>query len=847
MPFDRFDSRREHLMMQKPANQARPVSAPPPHQRQKLRHFWQNISISAQSRWQQLQSLSQHRRQRRHLLTLLILGTTALTISTTTCVSYFFVRGLILDNLKEIALLKLQKGTDEIDRWLSSRKAEIETIAYSPKVRTLNWELVEPRLQGEIYRLKEYFILALIQPDGSLTNTLGNRTNVKDRQHFKKAIAGQINVSDPLISRSTQVSTIVVSAPVWALPQASNQVIGVLSGSIKLDRVANVVNSLHYGSESYAFALNSEGVPIVHPNNNLIGNSDRPAPSFLQSKDSALSTIARHMIARQTNIELVNIDNKWVYAVYAPLEEVNWSMALIIPRENIESKLQALNFLTSVVVGLLVPAMIAAIWLIYYSENNHARAEREAMLNRIAGRIRASLELDKIVQSTVEEIVNLLHLERAAFGWYEPQNKTLQILWESSQFDCPRQAINFEPYLVENLSVGSDQSESIIFTGDTWTRGASQPLELKANSYLAVPVPTQNQRQGYLVCSHATQWFWSGEEIKLLKAVADQLAIAITQSHLYTQTQDQVKLLNSALHELKKTQTHLVQSEKMSSLGQMVAGIAHEINNPVNFISANLPHTTKYTKDLLELVSLYKQTFPEVPPEIADFTEEIELNFIEEDLPHILNSMKIGTERIRSIVLSLRNFSRLDESDKKMADIHEGMENTLLLLSNRIKNGIYIVKRYGKVPSVECYPSQLNQVFMNLLSNAMDALNEIDRLDKIITISTGVIRENGGKFLKVAITDNGPGIPDNIQDQVFNPFFTTKPVGQGTGLGLAISYKIVVDGHGGSIKISQPPAGGTEFLIKIPISNEQQEASRKKQVGQRMSVAEANSHLKSKI
>jgi len=821
-------------MMQKPANQARPVSAPPPHQGQKLRHFWQNISISAQSRWQQLQSLWQHRRQRRHMLTLLILGSTALTISTTACVSYFFVRGLIIDNLKEIALLKLQKGTDEIDRWLSSRKAEIETIAYSPKVRTLNWELVEPRLQGEIYRLKEYFILSLIQPDGSLISTLDNRTNIKDRQHFKKAMAGQINVSDPLIGRSTQVSTIVVSAPIWALPQAPNQVIGVLSGSIKLDRVANVANSLHYGSESYAFALNSEGVPIVHPNNNLIGNSDLPAPSFLQSQDSALSTIARHMIDRQTNIELVKIDNKWVYAVYAPLQEVNWSMALIIPRENIESQLQALNLLTSVVVGLLVPAMLAAIWLIYSSENNRARAEREAMLNRIAGRIRASLELDKIVQSTVEEIINLLHLERSAFGWYEPQNKTLQILWECSQFDCPTQAINFEPYLVGNLSVGSDQSEPIIFMADTWTRGTSQPLELKANSYLAVPVPTQNQRQGYLICSHATQWFWSGEEIQLLKAVADQLAIAINQSHLYTQTQDQVKLLNSALHELKKTQTHLVQSEKMSSLGQMVAGIAHEINNPVNFISANLPHTTKYTKDLLELVSLYKQTFPEVPPEIADLTEEIELDFIEEDLPNILNSMKIGTERIRSIVLSLRNFSRLDESDKKQADIHEGMENTLLLLSNKIKNGIYIVKRYGKVPLVDCYPSQLNQVFMNLLSNAIDALNEIDRLDKIITISTGVVREHSTKFLKVAIADNGPGIPESVQDQIFNPFFTTKPVGKGTGLGLAISYKIVVDGHGGSIKISKPPGGGTEFVVKIPINNERQEASNKREVGQRV-------------
>ena len=811
-------TQREHLMMQNPVNQAGYLSAPP-HPTKKLRRFWQNISNSAQSGWQQAHSLWQHRRQRRHLLTLLILGTTALTISTTACISYFFVRGLILDNLKQIALLKLEKGTDEIDRWLSSRKAEIETIACDPTVSTLNWKLVEPQLQGKIYRLKEYFILSLTQPDGSFINTLGNRANSKDRQHFQKAMAGQINVSDPLIGRSTKVATIIISAPIWALPPAPNQVIGVLSGGIKLDKVVSVTNSLQYGSDSYAFALNSQGVPIVHPNKNLIGNIDRLAPSFLHSQDPALSTITRQMIDRQTNIELVKIDNKWVYVGYAPLKEVNWSMALVIPRENIESQLQALNLLTSVVAGLLVPAMLAAIWLIYSSENNRAQAEREAMLNRIAGRIRASLELDQIVQSTVEEIVDLLHLERAAFGWYEPPNKRLQILWESCQSDSPTPAKKFESYFVGNLSIPSGQCEPIILSRDTWAEGAAQASEIKANSYLAVPVHTQNQPQGYLICSHVTHWLWSKEEIQLLKAVADQLAIAITQSHLYSQTQDQVKLLNSALNELKKTQTHLVQSEKMSSLGQMVAGIAHEINNPVNFISANLPHTSKYTKDLLELVSLYKQTFPEVPPEIADFAEEIELEFIEEDLPNILESMKIGTERIRSIVLSLRNFSRLDESDKKQADIHEGIENTLLLLSNRIKNRIYIVKKYGKVPSFECYPSQLNQVFMNLLSNAIDALNEIERLDKIITISTGVVRENGGKFLKVAIADNGPGIPDSVKDQIFNPFFTTKPVGKGTGLGLAISYKIVVDGHGGSIKISQPPGGGTEFLVKIPISN----------------------------
>jgi len=814
--------------MQNSANQACAVSAQPPKPRKKLRHFWQNMGISARWRWQQLHSLWEHKRHRRHLLTLLILGSTALAISTTACISYFFVRGLILDNLKEIALLKLEKGSDEIDNWLSSRKAEIQSIAYSPTIRTLNWQLVEPMLQGETYRLKEYFVLSLVQADGSVQNTLGIKANIKDRKHFQKAMDGNVNVSDPLVGRSTKISTIIIAAPIWAMPFTPNKPIGVIAGSIKVDRVANVAKSLYYGSESYAFALNSEGVPIVHPNNNLTGTIDLPAPSFLKSPDPALAAIARKMTDRQTNIELVKIDYKWVYVAYAPLDEVNWSMALVIPRENIESQLQALNLLTFVAGGLLGPAMVAAIWVIYSSESNRAQAQREAMLNRIAGRIRVSLELDQIVQSTVEEIVSLLHLEQAAFGWYEPQNQMLEIMWECGRLKNPKPVKHFDPYFVKNLSLRVEGGEPIILSGDTWQEQKNQPLQLKANSYLAVPVLTPSQSHGYLICSHASHWFWSKEEVQLLKAVADQLAIAITQSHLYSQTQDQVKLLNSTLTELKKTQTHLVQSEKMSSLGQMVAGIAHEINNPVNFIFANLPYTTKYTKDLLALVSLYKQAFPESPAEIEDFAAEIELDFIEEDLPQMLSSMKIGTERIRNIVLSLRNFSRLDESDKKLADIHEGIDNTLLLLSNRIKNGVYVVKHYGDLPLVECYPSQLNQVFMNLLSNAIDAVIESDRSDKIITISTALFREKGARFIKVAIADNGNGIPDSIKDQIFNPFFTTKPVGKGTGLGLAISYKIVVDGHGGSINISKPPHGGTEFSVQIPFNKGKEEERREK-------------------
>ncbi|MCU0546596.1 MAG: ATP-binding protein [Oscillatoriaceae cyanobacterium Prado104] len=815
--------------MQNRANQSCTLSASQANPQKKLRQFWQNLSGGAQSRWQQLHSLWEHRRQRRHLLTLLILGSTAVTISATACLSYFFVRGLILDNSKQIVLLKLQQGTEEIDRWLSNRKAEIESIAYSPTIRTLDWQLVEPLLQGETYRLKEFFVLSMVQQNGFLRNTLGNSGNVTDRKYFQKSMAGNTNVSDPLIGRASQIPSIIISTPLWALPPSPDRVIGVLTGSIRLDRIISVTNNLLYGSDSYAFALNSEGVPIVHPKSNLTGNLDRPTASFVNSKDPELAKISRHMTARQIGIELVKIDNKWVYVAYAPLDEVDWSMALVIPRNNIESQLQALNLLAFIGGGLLMPAILAAIWLIYSSEQNRVQAEREAMLNRISGRIRASLELDQIVQSTVEEIANLLHLERAGFGWYEPHQKTLQILWESGQSENPKQILKFDPDFVGDLSAHLEFGSPIILGSDIFPEGKNQPLKLKPNSYLAVPVRVQNQPQGYLVCTRATHWLWIGEEIQLLKAVADQLAIAITQSHLYTQTQDQVKLLHSTISELKKTQAHLVQNEKMSSLGQMVAGIAHEINNPVNFIFANLPYTSTYAENLLKLVRLYRETFPEITPEIENFTEEIELEFIEEDLPQMMNSMKIGAERIRNIVLSLRNFSRLDEADKKLADIHEGIDNTLLLLSNGLKTGISVVKKYGKIPALECYPSQLNQVFMNLLSNAIDALKESDRQEKNITIATGIILVNGVKFLKVAIADNGPGIPENVKEQIFNPFFTTKPVGKGTGLGLAISYKIVVDGHGGSIRVAENRGGGTQFTVEIPISNPKEEASKKKE------------------
>ncbi len=295
------------------------------------------------------------------------------------------------------------------------------------------------------------------------------------------------------------------------------------------------------------------------------------------------------------------------------------------------------------------------------------------------------------------------------------------------------------------------------------------------------------------------------------------------------QSREQSAQLAAALDELKNTHSQLVQSEKMSSLGLLIAGVAHEINNPVSFIHGNLAYLKDYIQDLFHLLELYQQHYPNPVAEIQQETAENELEFLAEDLPKIMSSMSVGVDRICQIVQSLRNFSRHDDSQMKPVNLHEGIDSTLLILNHRLKgNGemppIQIVKEYGNLPLVECFAGPINQVFMNILSNAIDALDDPNIREDFQEMPENfrqirICTEVTGNVVEIKIADTGPGITEEVKQRIFDTFFTTKPVGKGTGMGLSISYQIIVERHKGELYCTSELGKGTEFVIKMPIAH----------------------------
>ncbi|OUL29850.1 ATPase [Nostoc sp. T09] len=437
--------------------------------------------------------------------------------------------------------------------------------------------------------------------------------------------------------------------------------------------------------------------------------------------------------------------------------------------------------------------------------------ERQELLAATIDKIRQSLDIKTIFKTTTQAVRELLEVERVAIYRFNPDWSGKFVA--DSFKDGWKPVAQVQPMLIENFE------------------GTDDDNELPRNETF-VPIRQGEQLWGLLVAYQNSQpRYWKDEEINLLAQVGVQLGIAIQQGELLERTKRQTLELTQALQELKQTQSRLIQGEKMAGLGQLIAGVAHEINNPVSFIFGNLIHLNEYTQELLKVVKLYRQNdalFPDIQKQI----NKTELDFIIKDLPKTIESMNVGTERIHQIVLSLRNFSRTDEAELKAVDIHEGLDSTLLILGHRFKNNrerpaIEIVKEYAALPLVECYPAQLNQVVMNILSNSVDALEEKYKtvqekylkssktrpeIPLTIWINTQIVNHQ----IVIRIADNGLGIPEEVRSHIFEPFFTTKELGKGTGLGLSISYQIIVEKHHGQIRCSSKLGEGTEFVIEIP-------------------------------
>ncbi len=561
--------------------------------------------------------------------------------------------------------------------------------------------------------------------------------------------------------------------------------------------------------------------------------SDRFAPLYQQGKYSAISNIETEGLqpCHQQILKQFEIHANLVVPIN--IEQQLWGLFCIHQCEGPRTwHKEDIEF-----VQLLVEHLCIAIQQTAYiksMQQQSARAakaktreqllERQNLIARTVNKIQQSLDIETIFRTTTQEVRFLLKLDRVAIFQFEPDWSGRFVAESVDQGWIPlveTPAIITDTHL-QDTSGGRYRHQETYTVDDIYAVGYDdchiQLLEqFQAKAYVIAPILQVEKLWGLLAgYQNDGPRQWLQDDVDLMAQIGAQMGIALQQAKLLQETRQQSKELMRTLQTLRTTQLQLVQGEKMSSLGQLVAGLAHEINNPITFIHANVTHIKDYIADLLQLATAC-QTHAGLPESLRDVAAEIDLEFLMDDLPKTLDSLSNGSTRIFELVSSLRNFARLDEAEVKAVDLVEGLDNTLLILQHRLKaNGdkpeIQLVKDYRDSPQVECYPAQLNQVFMNIISNAVDALQEHRVKEPKIEITL----QSRDTVIDVAIAKNGLTVPEHVLQRMFDPFFTTKPPGKGTGLGLSIAHQIVVERHQGEF-ICESKDDLTTFSIQIPI------------------------------
>ncbi|MBI4780523.1 MAG: GAF domain-containing sensor histidine kinase [Oscillatoriophycideae cyanobacterium NC_groundwater_1537_Pr4_S-0.65um_50_18] len=484
-------------------------------------------------------------------------------------------------------------------------------------------------------------------------------------------------------------------------------------------------------------------------------------------------------------------------------------------------------------------------------EQTCQQAQQEQLINQITTLTRQSFDLNTILTTAIAQLLEALEIDRCLVHLIEDSNEASIARLPGAEVLPPvsRRRHLYEicrPPLASSIDIFNTHGpitqwviqhrEAVAIADITQDPriGASNPEYEMAQikSSLVVPVQADEQIHAILYLNQCFQTRrWSKGDRKLAQAVADQVAISIQQAHLYDQMQQQASAsatqarhLAEALYNLRQTQTQLIHSEKISSLGQLVAGLAHEMNNPISFIYGNIPYIERYIEDLVFLMQCYQTRNPQIAEECHDIVGAIDLDFVMQDLPRTLHSLKVGATRIREIVQSLRSFAHVDQTQRCPVNLHQALEQALTSLSSQILPDIQLVRQYGEISTILGYPELLHQVLLNVLMNAIEALSSpgspaTEPTPKHITITTcpSSDLETAEPWVRLTIADNGCGIPAHVQSKIFDPFFTTKDVGQGTGLGLAISYHAIVNQHQGRLSVQSASHQGTECIIELPV------------------------------